>query len=112
MPVKKEDFTQSLMKPTNPINMEQHGPTVSSGHHAHSNDEEMFGKTNYQASPSPAPPAHQKEVMNKTVNLKPNEKSAPFSMADQHSRGAPVANKPRIGGIALDGTNDKSRIQV
>ena len=50
--------------------------------------------------------------MNKTVGLKPNDKVGPsFSMADQHSRGVPIT-KQRIGGIALDGTQEKSRIQV
>ena len=112
MPVKKagEDFTQSLMKPiTQPQILTELGP--SAGHHVHSVDEEMYGSK--QVSPSPAPPAQMKEMMNKTVGLKPTEKAgAPFSLADQHSRGVPVA-KPRIGGIGgLDGTQDKSRIQV
>ena len=45
-----------------------------------------------------------KEMMNKTVGMKPNDKyGGPFSLADQHSRGVPIS-KPRIGGIALDGT--------
>jgi hypothetical protein len=48
-------------------------------------------------------------MMNKTVGMKPGEKGGTFSLADQHSRGVPVA-KPRIGGMALDGTQDKSRI--
>ena len=64
-----------------------------------------------QVSPSPAPSAQVKEMMNKTVGMKPGEKGGTFSLADQHSRGVPVA-KPRIGGMALDGTQDKSRIQV
>ena len=51
--------------------------------------------------------------MNKTVGLKPttDKTGAPFSLSDQHSRGVPI-QRPRIGGIALDGTQDKSRIQV
>lgn len=50
--------------------------------------------------------------MNKTVGMKPSEKAAgttTFSMADQHSKGVPVG-RPRIGGLGLDGTQDKSRI--
>ena len=95
------------MKPSaQPQMSDMLGPGAA--HHAHSIDEEMYG--NKQVSPNPAPSAQVKEMMNKTVGMKPADKNgAPFSLADQHSRGVPVA-KPRIGGRGLDGTQDKSRI--
>lgn len=110
MPVKKvvEDFTHAYTKPsTSPDIPQEHGPNV--GHHTHSIDEEMYGGKH--VSPSPPPAAQIKEMMNKTVGLKQttDKTGAPFSLSDQHSRGVPI-QRPRIGGIALDGTQDKSRI--
>lgn len=47
MPVKKEDFTQSLMKPVmhpNPASTSTDADPLSGlGHHAHSIDDDMFG---------------------------------------------------------------------
>lgn len=105
MPIRKDDFSAALSKPTPELNatpamiddyLRDISPTgiIASNGPNNNNFNSTIG------APGNGSTSNHREIMNKTVNLQ-KDKNAPFSMADQHSKGVPIA-RPRGPNIHSD----------
>lgn len=95
MPIKKEEFN-GLVNKNEQVQEEYMRDSSPAGNNF--NQTSVSPQINLGATASPH--LNQREAMNKTVNVQ-KDKHLPFSMADQHTKGVPIA-RPRGPNIHSD----------